>query len=41
MGEANWGIEGPTEVAEGGSIDAAFSVLVRPDDELGVALVSS
>jgi hypothetical protein len=41
MGEANWGIEGPIKVAEGGCIDSAFSVLVSPDDELGAAFVSS
>jgi hypothetical protein len=41
MGEANWGIEGPTEVAEGGGLDATFTMLVSPDDELGAALVSS
>ena len=41
MGEANWGIEGPIEGAEGGGHDSAFTVLVSPDDVLGAALVSS
>jgi hypothetical protein len=41
MGEANWGIEGPVKVAEGGVHDVTFTVLVSPDDELGAALVSS